>query len=317
MVMDNKRNKNSVKKTIMKKFVIISIILVFAPIFSGKAQPNGGFENWSTVYSILEPDNWQTLNFVSLNPPNPLSAFRVTGIDKHSGNYALKLKTVYFDNNPFPSEIGDSTGAVFTGKITLSPFAYKYGFPYTGRPEKLEFWSKYTPVGGDTAGALVILKKWNGIESDTIAIGGANINETTGYSPFQADLVYYSDELPDSAVIGFAASKTPLLARLNSTLYVDDVIFTGWVGINQYDKHTDLVKIFPNPARDNINIHASIEAADKIQVTNASGKIAGIYKIQNCEVNINTGAYADGIYIFEIRDKKDRTLSKGKFNVVR
>lgn len=301
----------------MKKLMIISVILIFAPTFQGKAQPNGGFENWSTVYSILEPDNWQTLNFVSLNPPNPLSAFRVTGIDKHSGNYALKLKTVYFDNNPFPSEIGDSTGAVFTGKITLSPFAYKYGFPYTGRPEKLEFWSKYTPVGGDTAGALVILKKWNGIESDTIAIGGANINETTGYSPFQADLVYYSDELPDSAVIGFAASKTPLTARLNSTLYVDDVIFSGWVGINQLDKNADLVKIFPNPASNNVNILSSIEAADNIQVSDAAGKIVGRYKIRNCEVNINTSVFADGIYIFEIRDKKDRMLSKGKFNVVR
>lgn len=293
------------------------MILIFAQTFQGKAQPNGGFENWSTVYTLQEPDNWQTLNFVSLNPPNPLSAFKATGIDKHSGNYALKLKTVYFDNNPFPSEIGDSTGAVFTGKITLSPFAYKYGFPYTDRPEKLEFWSKYSPVGGDTAGALVILKKWNGIESDTIAIGGVNINATSGYSPFQVDLVYYSDELPDTAVIGFASSKIPLIARLNSTLYVDDVIFTGWVGVNQYDKNAELVKIFPNPASDNVNILSSMEASDNIQVSDVTGKIVGNYKIRNCEVNINTGAFAVGIYIYEIRNNANRMLCKGKFNVIR
>lgn len=301
----------------MKKLMIISVILIFAPAFQAKAQPNGGFENWSIVYSILEPDNWQTLNFVSLTPPNPLSAFRVTGFDKHSGNYALKLKTVYFENNQFPSVIGDSAGAVYTGKITISPFAYKYGFPYTGRPEKLEFWSKYTPAGGDTAGALIILKRWNGIISDTIAIGGVNINATTGYAPFYANLIYYSNELPDSAVIGFAASKTPLLARLNSTLYVDDVIFTGWVGINQYDKNADLVKIFPNPASDNVSILSSIEASDNIQVSDVTGKIVGTYKIRNCEVNINTGAFAAGIYIYEIRNNTDRMLCKGKFSVVR
>lgn len=302
----------------MNKLMIISVILIFAPTFQGNAQPNGGFENWSTVYNIQEPDNWQTLNFVSLNPPNPLSAFKATGIDKHSGNYALKLKTVYFDNNPFPSDIGDSTGAVFTGKITLSPFAYKYGFPYTGRPEKLEFWSKYTPVGGDTAGVLVILKKWNGIESDTIAIGGVNINATTGYSPFQTDLVYYSDELPDSAVVGFASSKTPLLARLNSTLYVDDVIFSGWVGVNQYDKkNAELVKIFPNPARENVKILTSVEEADNVKVIDASGKIMGGYKIRNWEANINTGVFADGLYIYEILDNKNRMLIKGKFYVVK
>lgn len=300
----------------MKKLIFIFGIFAFT-IFRGKSQPNGGFENWSTVYTLQEPDNWQTLNFVSLNPPNPLSAFKATGIDKHSGNYALKLKTVYFDNNPFPSEIGDSTGAVFTGKITLSPFAYKYGFPYTDRPEKLEFWSKYSPVGGDTAGALVILKKWNGIESDTIAIGGVNINATSGYSPFQVDLVYYSDELPDTAVIGFASSKIPLIARLNSTLYVDDVIFTGWVGVNQYDKNAELVKIFPNPASDNVNILSSMEASDNIQVSDVTGKIVGNYKIRNCEVNINTGAFAVGIYIYEIRNNANRMLCKGKFNVIR
>ncbi|MCE9540393.1 MAG: T9SS type A sorting domain-containing protein [Bacteroidetes bacterium] len=301
----------------MKKLAFISLILVFAPIYSVKAQPNGGFENWSTVYNILEPDYWQTLNFVSLNVPNPLSAFRVSGIDKHSGNYALKLKTVYFENNPLPSEIGDSAGAAYTGKVTISPFAYRYGFPYTGRPEKLEFWAKYTPVGDDTAGAIVVLKKWNGMGNDTIAIGGVNINATTGYAPFAANLVYYSNELPDSAVIGFAASKTALVARLNSTVYVDDVIFTGWVGINQYDKKTEGVKIFPNPAKDNVNIHASMEAADKIQIVDASGKIMGTYKIQNCEVNINTGVFADGIYIFKIQDNKNRMLSEGKFNIIK
>jgi len=222
---------------------------------------------------------------------------------------------VYFNDNPFPSEIGDTTGGVFTGKITISPFAYKYGFPYTGRPEKLEFWSKYTPVGGDTAGAIVILKKWTGIESDTIAIGGININATAGYTKFTVDLVYYSTELPDSAVIGFAASKMPEIARINSTLYIDDVIFLGWVGTDQYDKNADLVKIYPNPASDNLNIVASIETADNIKVSDITGKIMGVYKIRDYETNINTGLFSDGIYIYEICDNKDRILNKGKFNV--
>jgi len=301
----------------MKKLMIISVILIFAPTFQGKAQPNGGFENWSTIYTLQEPDNWQTLNFISLTAPNPLSAFKATGIDKHSGNYALKLKTVYFSNNPLPDVVGDTTGGVFTGKVTLSPFAYKYGFPYTGRPEKLEFWSKYYPVGNDTAGAIVILKKWNGTHSDTIAIGGTNINATVGYSPFQTDLIYYSSELPDSAFIGFSASKVPQIARVNSTLYVDDVTFLGWVGVKGYDTNAELIKIFPNPASDNVNILSSIEASDNIQVSDVTGKLVGRYKIRNCEVNINTGAFAEGIYIYEIQNDEGRMLCKGKFNVVR
>ncbi len=307
----------------MKKVIIIFLISLSPLLWRGtegeaKAQPNGGFEDWSLLLGVLEPDNWQTLNFLSaLDTLNPVSAFKATGLDKHSGYCAIKLKTVYLNNNPFPANIGDSTSGVFKAKLSFSPFGYKYGFPYTGRPEKLEFWSKYIPVGDDTAFALVILKKWNGFEIDTIAIGEININATPGYSMFKADLVYYSTELPDSAFIGFSSSKLPTTARINSTLYVDDVVFSGWVGINKYDKNADAVKIGPNPARDNVNIRTLMEEADNVKVLDASGKLVGVYKIQNHEANINTGLFADGVYFYEIYNRKSRILVKGKFSVVK
>ena len=300
----------------MKKLIFVFGIFAF-PIFGAKSQPNGGFENWSTVSTFQEPDNWQTLNFLSFATSNPLSAFKASGIDKHSGNYALKLKTVSFNSNPFPGQIGDSSGTIFTGKITTSPLAFKYGFAYTGRPEKLEFWSKYIPVGADTAGVAVVLTKWNGINDDTIAACLVSISPSQGYTPNQVNLFYFSTEQPDSAVIGFASSRSPITARLNSTLYVDDVIFSGWVGVKESDKNAELVKIFPNPASDNVNILSSIEASDNIQVSDVTGKIVGRYKIRNSEANINTKAFADGIYIYEIRNNTDRMLCKGKFYVVR
>jgi hypothetical protein len=300
----------------MKKLLCIYTILIYG-VFISKAQPNGGFENWSTNYSLLEPDNWQTLNFISLTAPNPLSAFKATGIDKHSGNYALKLKTVYFSNNPLPEQVGDTTGGVFTGKVTLSPFTYKYGFPYSGRPEKLEFWSKYYPVGNDTAGAIVILKKWNGIYSDTIAIGGTNINSTAGYSLFQTDLIYYSTELPDSAFIGFSASKIPQIARINSTLYIDDVTFLGWVGMDKYEQTERQVKISPNPAKDNLTIFTEIEMAKNVKVMDSLGKLVGVYKIENYFTTININTFADGMYFYEICDKKENIITNGKFNVIK
>ena len=271
-----------------KKGVITLAILASAPIYRGKAQPNGGFENWSPEYSYENPDGWQTLNFLSLTtPPNPLSSFKAIGIDKHSGNYALKLKTVFINNNPYPTQIHDSTSGTFTGKINISPLIYKYGFPYTGRPEKLEFWAKYMPVGNDTAGAIVGLFKWNGTAHDSIAGGIMKITSTPTYSFFQLNLTYVLPGIPDSALIVLLPSATDH-KRIGSTLFVDDVVFTGWVGIDQYNQNPDKVKIFPSPAKDNVTILAQIEDADNVKVIDVSGKCAGIYKIQNYSTTMNT-----------------------------
>ncbi|MDP1744439.1 MAG: T9SS type A sorting domain-containing protein [Bacteroidota bacterium] len=301
----------------MKRGVITFVILV-STVLTSKAQPNGGFEDWSTEFSYENPDHWQTFNFLSLlSPPNPLSAFKAVGTDKHSGNYALKIKTVFLNNKPSQIVIGDSAGAVFTGKINYSPPSRTYGFPYTGRPENLEFWFKYEPIGTDAAGAGIMLLKWNGSGHDTIATGSVGLLATSTYTLSQAPLQYNLTGLPDTAIIIFTASNDSVLARVGSTLFIDDVQFTGWVGIGEQNGLSGKVKIFPNPARDNVNISTSIKEANEIKVFDSLGKLAGIYKIQNDNININTCLFSSGIYLYDINDKKENILFKGKFTVVK
>jgi len=301
----------------MKNLLNILLILVCVNL-NGIAQPNGGFENWHTEATYQVPDGWQTANFLSLtNPPNPLSAFKVIGSDTHSGFYALKLKTVYVINNPWSAQIWDSAGGAFTGKVNLTPFSYKYGFPYTGRAEKLEFWSKYLAVGNDTAGAIVVLIKWNGTSHDTIAFGEIDIQTTTVYSPFQVNLTYRSTEQPDSATIVFIPSKKRNIARVGSTLYIDDVVFTGWVGIDEQNTYADKVKLFPNPTKGDLNINIQIQEADYVKIFDAAGKLGGTFKIQNNNVKVNTALFAAGIYYYKIFDKENKALVNGKFNVIK
>ncbi len=302
----------------MKKQILLSALLSWGTT-AVIAQPNGGFENWVTAFSQENPVGWQTLNFLAvMSPLNHTSAFKATGLDKHSGNYALKLKTTNVVVNPYPSIISDTTSGIFTGKLVFSPPSYKYGFPYTGRPEKLEFWSKYAPIGNDTGFAGVLMLKWNGFTRDTIAYGLVYINPTPSYTLFQVDLTYYSLGYPDSASIAFRSSKDTISARVGSTLYIDDVALTGWVGIDELNSlKTDKVKIFPNPAKGELNIQTKIEGADNVNVFDSSGKLRGVYKIQNNNVSVNTGIFAAGNYFFDIIDKKDKVLNKGKFSVVK
>lgn len=300
----------------MKKALIIYFILF--SVINTKAQPNPGFEDWVNELSYETPMEWQTLNFMSLlSPPNPISAFKVSGLDKHSGNYALKLETKYFNNIPQQVEIDDSTGGTYTGKITYSPPSNIQGFSYAGRPEKFEFWAKYTPVGNDTGRTSLLLQKWNGTSTDTIAFCEMNIPATSEYTLFALNITYNSTAIPDTAAIGFGSSKNPQTARLGSALFLDDMSFTGWVGISEQNNNRSTVDVFPNPAKDKLNIHTRNDEAENVRIIDSSGRIAGLYKLINNEVIINTAIFSTGISFYEIVNKKGNVISKGKFEVIK
>jgi hypothetical protein len=310
----------------MKKLIIIVFIshLAVSALFS---QPNGGFEDWVSEFTYETPVGWQTLNFLSLtSPPNPLSAFKAIGIDRHSGNYALKLKSVYINNNPihdstqfqtFGIQVGDTMAAAFTGFINVSPITYGYGFPYNGRPSKLEFWAKYNPVGNDTACAGVFLKRSNNTGgSDTIGAGRLFIPATPVYTLFQLPIEYFSDSLPDSATIGFSPSPIRINARLNSTLYIDDVVLTGWVGINELNLKQS-VKVFPNPAKESITVYSEKKEARTIRIVTTDGNIAKIFTLSENTATINISSLTNGLYIYEVYDSKNKLIGKGKLSIVK
>lgn len=300
------------------KHIITIIGILFVLINGTSAQPNGGFENWSTEFSYETPDGWQTFNaLIYSTPPSPLSAFKVSGIDKYSGNYALKLKSVQVYNDVITNLFGDTAGGTYTGKIIYTPFAFKYGFAYAGRAEKLEFWSKYHPVGSDTAGAIVFFSKWTGTSTDTIAVGVISIPSTPIYSLFQMNLEYYSEQTPDSATIFFYTSQNAQRARLNSTLFIDDVLLSGWVAVDENKLKTIRVKAFPNPASESITIEVQQADAAKVRITDVSGRLTGEYNLINKNIRIDTRNYSNGLFFYEVLESKGRALAKGKFNIVK
>lgn len=300
----------------MKKTAVI-VICYLLTIINCKAQPNGSFENWSYLYSVEEPDGWQTINFLhTYSSSNPLSAFKVAGIDVHSGNYALKLKTVYMSNKPPQVAVNDSTGGAFTGKVIFSPPAEKRGFPYTQRPEKLQFWAKYTPVGNDIAQTGVLLKKWNGTGYDTIAFNLMEIPATPDYTLFEITLNYFSSVQPDSALLAFVPSMNETTARVNSTLYLDDVQFVNSVGIAERPSECK-TSVYPNPAMANVTIYTENEQADHVQLADLSGKVMGMYKVENNHICINTSFFPAGVYFYIICNNKKSSLAKGQFSVVK
>ena len=72
----------------MKKILLL-IIAVVSFNFTASAQiPNNGFENWTTVGTYSNPDNWATLNSLTA----PFSIYTATkGMPGSPGSSYLKL----------------------------------------------------------------------------------------------------------------------------------------------------------------------------------------------------------------------------------
>ncbi|MGB3947154.1 MAG: T9SS type A sorting domain-containing protein [Bacteroidia bacterium] len=292
---------------------ICTQIFLFIFLFSN-AQPNPGFEDWEVQYGYECPVGWQTLNILAQLPSNSPSVFKVSGIDKHSGNYALKLKTVFLATNPIPNLVFDTAGAVFSGFINPSPLYFRRGFNYSGRPEKLNVWYKYFPVGLDSGSVGAILTKWNGVKQDTIAIADSSISYNPVYKFLQVDFLYLSDEVPDTATIVFASSRLSDNVRVNSTLFVDDVSFSGWVAVDEYVNGA-LISVFPIPAKEEVHFKIDVKENIQINIFDIVGKQIGKLNGNDKELTLDTKNYVSGVYFYELIDKKNSLLTRGKFTV--
>jgi hypothetical protein len=294
------------------KFKLHLLLFVFLTI-NVSAQNNGGFENWAIVNGYEEPVDWQTFNIFSVFG-NPICATKVGGVDKYAGNYALKITSKYLPIKIVPQQ-PDTIGFAFNGKITISPPSYAIGSPYTNRPQKLSFYAKYIPVGIDNGYSGVVLYSNLPTGRDTIADGTLVIAPNATYAQYQILLNYRSNAVPDSANIYFQASNSSNGKRVGSSLFIDEVKFVDFVGVEEYNLNATKVKVFPNPASDILTICTEIEEAYKVEVTDIIGRTINSFTIQNYEAKINVSNYKSGNYYFKILDKKNKPLTYGKFSV--
>ena len=304
----------------MKKSTLLLALITFK-VTIGLSQPNPGFENWYPEFGYESPQGWQTFNFLSFvtTPPSALTAFKATGINVHSGNYALKLKSEEVIQPDLKAVFGDTAGGIFTGNLTLSPLAVRYGVPFTSRPEKLTFWAKYQPVGSDVGGGITILTKWDSVNNhrDTVAFGISIITPSTNYVFFEMILSYYSEDIPDSLGIAFTTSQYKETARLNSTLYIDDLAFLGYVSTNNYEQQEKQVKLYPSPANEYIIIQTlGIKEAKSVTIMDVSGKQVSQSLLDNGNACINTKNFTPGTYLYGLKDDKNQTIRTGRFNVI-
>ncbi len=226
----------------MKK-ILLSLSLCFCISFSLHAQqqlPNSGFEAWQNASSNdAEPTNWNSNKtgggFAALGPQ---TCFR-EGSGVYAGSYCVRLETGRILGN-------NVNGTVTTGKLEAPNTNPNNGYahtvradadfnsPFTGRPDSLVGYYKYTSVSGDAGALQVILHGDADVRmpdpnntTTAFVVGEAAFDTPASsvgsWTRFSVPFVYKNADTPKYVLAIFTASAVIANSAEGSTLWVDGV----------------------------------------------------------------------------------------------
>ncbi len=265
--------------------------------FTGTTQnvPNPDFETWTTQ-SIAFPVGWD------MDTRGNMEGSVARSSDKYSGNYAMKIQTIF--NN------GDTVKGRTQTKGREMQNSWGPSFPVVGKPTSLKGFYKFLPQNGDTFRVTIQLFK-NG---NSIGWGDfmSSLNNSS-YTPFSADIFYHNPvETPDSATIGistFIENDINHSPRGQSVAYIDNLSFDNYIYAGTNDamySHLNMM-VYPNPAREHINVLLTFKQSDKIalRIMDIKGKVVEQFSEMNVGageilIPVNISTLSKGIYFVQV-----------------
>lgn len=153
--MKTSRKFRQQKKPQMKKITLsIMASAVGMWLFAQTTITNGNMESWTGSGSSIEPTQWNSNKSGGGNAPTgPQTCFKETN-NPHGGLACAKVKT----GDVFGIVVN---GSLTTGKVEAPSFSKSEGYihtissdpsfrmAFTGKPDSLVFWYRYTPSGTD------------------------------------------------------------------------------------------------------------------------------------------------------------------------
>ncbi len=240
----------------MKKLLLTAFS--FTLLSAAIAQvPSAGFENWKTdtskldlsallpgflpdTFNFEDPINWTSVNYITgADTFTPNVAGGVTMVTKsttaHTGTYAARIetKTITIPVLALPATI---PGFVISGEFAIditnltggggfTPTSLPgSGIAITGRVDSFTVWANYTPVVGDSALLLAVLRKGT---NPVATAAGFIKSATSGYKRFAIPFIYSSCDMPDS--ITFALSSSNLFELQNTDALLAGTLLPGSV----------------------------------------------------------------------------------------
>ncbi|MDC0231464.1 PCMD domain-containing protein, partial [Aureispira] len=228
-------------KTLSKATMLLtSFCMAISTLVYGQTTiPNGGFEAWQNVSSSdEEPTNWNGNRtgggFANLGPQ---TCFRETS-NVHSGSYCLKLDNGSFFGTPVNAtattgKIEAPTTSAADGYIHTLTGDPDFSSTFTGRPDSLVGWFKFTQGGSDIGRIQAMLHDSFDVEnpdqgSSAVHIIGQALYDlpngnTSAWTRFAVPFTYNNGTTPSYILLIATASTSIGGANANSILWVDDL----------------------------------------------------------------------------------------------
>jgi hypothetical protein len=284
-------------------------IFIFTTAICCSAQSNLDFEKWAINYNgIDEAKCWINTSDASKYDAPPTMFKEVD--DPANGLASIKLITAYW-------QIGAEYGLdTLVGSLMQQ-------HPYAKRPKSFEFEFKADPKFGD---AILIGIQLTKTINDTMIVLGEGFFTANQFQEYwikkEIEIEYYSGYTPDNINIIALSSANAVLSngsngysKVGSTLYLDNLKLNVEEEISV--KSGYYIHVFPNPAKEHINIETNSPYNQQVEIYTLTGKL--LFKTsfhQRSRIDIST--FSSGTYIYKVINIfSQKITATNKFNVVR
>lgn len=283
------------------KLTLLSIILIASSTLLAQI-PNNGFENWTSMGTYNNPNDWGTLN----NTTAIAGVYTATkGTPGSPGTAYLKLtsKTV--------SGLGVVNGIAVSGVLDSIAMLPKSGFAFNQRPASFTGKWQHMIYGSSQGSITVQLTYWDAVNNVRVPVATANqtlSGMAMSWANFTIPFTYANGNNPDTCIIIMKASGAN--PTNNDYLWVDNLAFAGSVvGLKDNSNTIQTLTVFPNPSSEQINLSfSSIKNQEvKIELLDLTGKII-LSKIEKAQSGIthktiDIKGIAKGIYFINLTNE--------------
>lgn len=295
----------------MKKilsFIIITVAFGLSKNNPCYAQLNLDFEQWAINYNNIDESKYWLNTSDASKYGAPQVLFKETK-KPASGLSSIKLTTAYW-------EAGSPYGLdTLVGSLVQQAH-------FTKRPKYFDFDYKAFPKIGDEV--LVGVQLTMSLNGSTMVVGEGFYSSkdiTNQWTNQQIEIHYYSSFQPENInIIALSSANATILdgtngyAKIGSTLYLDNLRLGD---IETETKKNYYLHVYPNPAKQFINIETNALEKQLIEVYNLTGKLVLNATFEQ-KSNLDISSLPSGTYIYQVTNlvTHEKTASN-KFNIIR
>lgn len=198
------------------RFTLLSAFVVAFFALNAQQLDNAGFETWT---SPNNPDSWATWESIT---GAPLGLVKKDTASKIQGTASLQIKTDSVQAGPTKRLIA---GFAFYGSVIYAPPSPPQFIDaaFSGKPQSVVFWYKYTPAGADTAVLQISVSGPTGAPF----VGALALESTQGqWANVSVNLSSYLANIPTVDSLSLLFSSSISTGIQGSVLNVDSIVFT-------------------------------------------------------------------------------------------